>query len=74
MPEATSSEVNERREESSLRFDDSVPVEEMRLENPGLEAGEGEVITEKVTFHLARRPASYVVLRDIRPVVKRQDD
>ncbi len=60
-------------DEGGLRFDESVPVEEIRLENPGLEAGEGEVITEKVTHRLAQRPASYVVLRYIRPVVKRQD-
>jgi len=60
-------------DEGGLRFDESVPVEEIRLENPGLEAGEGEVITEKVTHRLAQRPASYVVLRYIRPVVKRED-
>ncbi len=60
-------------DEDGLRFDASVPVEEIRLENPELEAGEGEVITEKVTHRLAQRPTSYVVLKYIRPVVKRRD-
>ena len=60
-------------DEVGLRFDESVPVEEIRLKNPDLEAGEGEVITEKVTYRLAQRPTSYVVLKYIRPVVKRRD-
>lgn len=60
-------------DEGGLRFDDSVPVEEVRIENPDLEAGEGEVITEKVTYRLAQRPSSYVVLKYVRPVVKRED-
>jgi len=63
----------EEADESGLRFDESVPVEEIRLENPELEAGEGEVITEKTTHRLAQRPAAYVVLKYIRPVVKRRD-
>lgn len=59
--------------DDGLRFDDSVPVEEIRLADPDLAAGEGEVITEKVTYRLAQRPASYVVLKYVRPVVKRAD-
>jgi transposase len=65
-----------RREESGddgLRFDESVPVEEIRIEDPKLVPGEGEVIAEKVTYRLAQRPASYVVLKYVRPVVKRVD-
>jgi len=63
----------EEADESGLRFDESVPVEEIRLEDPDLQAGEGEVVTEKVTYRLAQRPASYVVLKYVRPVVKRRD-
>lgn len=60
-------------DDDGLRFDDSVPVEEIRLADPNLAAGEGDVITEKVTYRLAQRPASYVVLKYVRPVVKRAD-
>jgi transposase len=60
-------------QDDGLRFDESVPVEEIRLEDANLAAGEGEVISEKVTYRLAQRPASYVVLKYVRPVVKRAD-
>lgn len=60
-------------DESKLRFGDSVPVEVIRIENPDLKAGDGEVIVEKVTCKLAQRPGVYVVLKTIRPVVKRED-
>ncbi len=57
-----------------LRFDESVPVEEIRLPNPEVdEADETQEITEKVTYRLAQRPASYVILKYIRPVVKKKD-
>ena len=57
-----------------LRFDESVPVEEIRLPNPEVdEADDTQEITEKVTYRLAQRPASYVILKYIRPVVKKQD-
>jgi transposase len=60
------------KDEGELRFDESVPVEEIRLDPP---AGTptAEIISEKVTYRLAQRPASYVVLKYIRPVVKRAD-
>ena len=64
---------SEDADDGDLRFDESVPVEEIRVKNPDLEAGEGEVITEKTTLRLAQRAASYVVLKYVRPVVKRAD-
>jgi transposase len=36
--------------------------------------GAFEPVSEKVTYRLAQRPASYVVLKYIRPVVKRKND
>jgi transposase len=64
---------SEEPDDGDLRFDESVPVEEIRVENPALEPGEGEVVTEKVSCKLAQRPATFVVLRYIRQVVKKQD-
>jgi transposase len=63
---------DEQPDESPLRFDESVPVEEIRLAPPAEEDG-GTVISEKVTYRLAQRPGSYVVLKYIRPVLKRPD-
>jgi len=62
--------------ESELRFDDSVPVQEILLSNPDvkdlpLEAY--EVIGEKVTYRLAQRPGAYVILKYRRPLIKRKD-
>jgi transposase len=63
--------------ESVPFFDEScVPVETIELRAPeldGLEAGEFEVIGQKVTHRLAQRPGSYVILKYVRPVVKRRD-
>lgn len=62
--------------ESGLRFDASVPVRTITLPPPaidGLEPDAYEVIDTKVTHRLAQRPASYVVLRYERPVVKLRD-
>ncbi len=64
---------DEGAEEGGLRFDPSVPVEEIRIPHPALDA-DHEVISEKETYRLAQRPASYVVLKYIRAVVKRKDD
>src|SRR6185369_6599728 len=59
-----------------LRFDASVPVEVLTVPNPAL-AGLGpedyEVIGEKVTYRLAQRPGAYVILKYVRPVIKRKD-
>ena len=56
-----------------VRFDASVPVEEIRFPHPPLDDAH-EIVSEKTTFRLAQRPASYVVLKYIRPVVKRKAD
>ena len=63
-------------EESDLRFDSSVPVQEILLSNPevaDLAPDAYEVIGEKVTYRLAQRPGAYVLLKYRRPVVKRKD-
>jgi transposase len=63
--------------ESIPFFDESrVPVETIRLPNAeieGLSAEQFEVIGEKTSFRLAQRPGSYVVLKYVRPVIKRRD-
>jgi transposase len=56
----------------TLRFDESVPVEEIRIDPPDV-GDDHEVVSEKVTYRLAQKPASYVVIKIIRPVVKRKD-
>jgi transposase len=58
--------------EDELRFDESVPVEEILLPAPGVN-GDAEVVGEKVTMRLAQLPSSFVVLKFIRPVVKKKD-
>lgn len=62
---------------SGLRFDASVPVETILVEDPALRklvpGKDYEVISEKESFRLAQRPGSYVVLRYVRPVVKLKD-
>src|SRR5262245_3146706 len=63
-------------DESELRFDASVPVQEILLTNPevkGLPPDAYEVIGEKVTYRLAQRPGAYVILKYRRPVIKRKD-
>jgi transposase len=63
-------------DESELRFDDSVPVQEILLSNPDvadLPPDAYEVIGEKVTYRLAQRPGAYVILKYRRPVIKRKD-
>jgi len=64
-------------DESTLFFDDSkMPLEVMDVPIPeaaGLAEDEYEVISEKVSHHLAQRPGSYVVLKYVRQVIKRLD-
>jgi transposase len=63
-------------DESELRFDASVPVQEILLTNPDvkdLPPDAYEVISEKVTYRLAQRPGAYVILKYRRPVIKRKD-
>jgi len=62
--------------DQGLRFDDSVPVETIELSSPELEGippSERVVIGEKITCRLAQRPGSYVVLKYVRPVIKRKE-
>jgi len=59
--------------DSGLRFGDDVPVETIEVADPKIEAippEHREVIGEKVSFRIAQRPASYVMLKYVRPVVK----
>jgi transposase len=63
--------------DQGLRFDDTVPVETIRCaaqELDGPNADQYEVISEKVTHRLAQRPGSFVVLKYVRPVLKRKGD
>jgi len=64
-------------DESALFFDESkVPVEVIEVSNPdiaGLDPEDYEIIGEKVSHRLAQRPGSYVILKYVRPVVKRRD-
>jgi transposase len=63
-------------DESELRFDSSVPVQEIRLNNPEvaeLPPEAYEVSSEKVTYRLAQRRGAYVILKYRRPVIKRKD-
>jgi transposase len=65
----------EAADEPEVRFDASVPVEVIAVPNPevaGLTAADYEVIGEKVTYRLAQRPGAYVILKYVRPVIKRK--
>jgi transposase len=62
--------------DGELRFDATVPVQEIVLANPevaDLPPEAYEVIGEKVTYRLAQRPGAYVILKYIRPPIKRKD-
>ncbi len=62
--------------DSGLRFTEEVPVEVIEVipaELSGADADQYEIIGTKCTFRLAQRPASYVVLRYDRPVIKRRN-
>jgi len=59
--------------EKGLRFDETVPVEEVEIPNPaieGLDPSQYTIVSEKVTVRLAQRPGSYVIVRYIRKVAK----
>lgn len=68
---------SEDAEDSRLFFDDKrVPVEVIVVPNPevaGLDPEQFEVIGEKVSHRLAQRPGSYVILKYVRPLIKRRD-
>ncbi len=62
--------------EAGLRFDATVPVETIEVLDPAIEAipqAERERIGEKVTYRLAQRPGSYVVLKYVRVTWKHRD-
>lgn len=53
-----------------------VPVETIELAAPGvhdLAPDQYQVMGEKISYRLAQRPGSYVVLKYVRPVIKRLD-
>jgi len=63
--------------DTGLRFDDSVPIETIEVETPelnGIPAEELELISEKVTYRLAQRRGSYVIIKYVRKVLKRKDN
>jgi len=63
--------------ESVPFFDEArVPVETIELPHPdteGLSPDEYEVISQKVSYRVAQRPGSYVILKYLRSVIKRRD-
>lgn len=67
----------ESESESAAFFDETrVPVQTIVMQDPKLaelSADQFEVIGEKVTYRLAQRPGSYVVLKYVRAVIKRLD-
>lgn len=63
--------------DSGLRFSDDVPREIIAVKDPEIEAIPVErrvQIGEKLTYRLAQRPGSYVILEYTRPVYKILDD
>jgi transposase len=60
-------------DDQDLRFDASVPVEEIVLDDQK-DPAEYMSVGEKVTCRLAQRPGAYVVLRYVRKVYKRRSD
>lgn len=60
-------------DEGGLRFDDTVPVEEIRIPTPPLADGD-EIVGEKTTYKVAQRPGTYVIVKYIRQVIKRKND
>ncbi len=66
-----------RDDEGRLRFDESVPVVEVHVPNdevPEEERDNYYVVSQKITDRLGQRPAAYVVIREIRDVLKRKSD
>jgi len=62
--------------DTGLRFDDGVPVETIDVPNPdltGIASDQLQQISEKITYRLAQRPGSYVVLKYVRKVIKQTD-
>lgn len=69
----TGEEVND----TGLRFGADVPMRTIELSCPelqGPQADQYEVIGSKESLRLARQPGSHVVLRYVRPVIKKKTD
>ena len=67
----------EAEDDSGLRFDPSVPVQEIRVPNPeiaDLPPDSYTVVGTKETYRLAQEPGAYVVLRYVREVVKLKEE
>ncbi len=63
--------------DTGLRFSEDVPREVIAVSDPAIEAIPAERrvrIGEKVTYRLAQRPGSYVILEYVRPVYKLLDE
>ena len=59
--------------DQGLRFDETVPMEVVEIPPPeieGLDPSQVEMVTEKVTYRLAQRPGSYVIVKYVRKVAK----
>jgi hypothetical protein len=64
-------------EDGGFRFDPPVPIVTVVVPNDEVPAEERDdyyVVSQKVTDRLGQRPASYVVIREIREVLKRKSD
>jgi transposase len=63
--------------EQGLRFDGTVPVETIYLgpspELANVPEDHQSLISEKISYRLAQRPGSYVILKYVRQVIKRLD-
>jgi len=62
--------------DTGLRFDATVPVHEITIGDPAIEAlpeSARQVIAEKISYRLAQRPAAYEVIKYIQRVYKLRD-
>lgn len=70
---ALKNRLENAQEDTGLRFDDSVPVKEIQVvpaELKGANKDHYEIVGTKTTCRLAQKPASYVVLKYVHPVIK----
>ena len=60
-------------DDQKLFFDESVPVEEIKVANPaaeGLGENDYEIIGQKTSYRLAQRPSAYFIIKYVRDVIK----
>ncbi len=73
-PQNKNKHLIDGKDDAALFFDESkVPVEAIAVFNDevaGLDPVDFEVIGEKVSYRLAQRPGSYVILKYVRPIIK----